>query len=208
MARCTKIVRQDQTWGVVRYDILRHAFSYTEKQSRSGEPYANLPVVLNIVITRRCNMNCQYCVAKDFTGIEEPDLVLSPDMVRWINRSPFMVLVLTGGEPLMPPYDEVSIRLIESVRNRGVILDTNGTILPHSSILSCLKEHSVMVRVSMDSIRSEDEIELRHVVKGGIVTVGRPTSTNWTILSGFFPLVCTPLCRRSYGVKALSPCIR
>jgi len=165
MARRTEIVRKDQTWGVVRYHTLRQAFSYTEKKPRSGEPYPNLPVVLNIVITRRCNMDCDYCVAKDFTGIEEPDLVLSPEMVRWINRSPFMVPVLTGGEPLMPPYDAVSIRLIESVRKKGVILDTNGMFMPDARVLSCLRDHRVMVRVSMDSARPQDEITVRRMAK-------------------------------------------
>lgn len=166
MACRTEIVRRDQTWGVVRYDTLHHRFSYEENKPRSGEPYPNLPVVLNIVITRRCNMDCQYCVAKDFTGIEEPDLVLSPEMVRWINRSRFMVLVLTGGEPLMPPYDALSVRLIESVRDKGVILDTNGMFMPDARVLSCLRDHRVMVRVSMDSTRPQDEIAVRRMAKG------------------------------------------
>jgi MoaA/NifB/PqqE/SkfB family radical SAM enzyme len=166
MARVTEIVREDQGWGVIRYDTLRHKFSYDEKRPRSGEPYSNEPVVLNVVITRHCNMNCQYCVAKDFTGVEEPDLVLSPEMLRWINDSPFMVLVLTGGEPLMPPYDAVSVRLIESVKGKGVILDTNGTFMPDARVLSCLRAHRVMVRVSMDSTRPQDEIAVRLMAKG------------------------------------------
>lgn len=166
MARSPVNVERTYTWGLLRYDTVNHAFRPSETEPRSGEPYADEPVVLNVVITRRCNMDCEYCVAKDFTGIEEPDLVLSPDVVRWINRSPFMLLVLTGGEPLMRPYDAVSIRLIKSVRNRGMILDTNGTLLPRRSVLSCLKEHRVMLRVSMDSVRPEEEIELRRVVKG------------------------------------------
>jgi len=166
MARSPVNVERTYSWGFLRYDTRKHAFWHRETEPRLSDPYADKPVVLNVVITRRCNMDCEYCVAKDFTGIEQPDLVLSPDMVQWINRSPFMLLVLTGGEPLMPPYDAVSIRLIESVRKRGVILDTNGTLLPRRDVLSCLKEHRVMLRVSMDSVRPEDEIELRRMVKG------------------------------------------
>lgn len=166
MARGTEIVRKDHTWGAIHYDTLTHKFSYEEKKRRSGEPYPNVPVVLNVVITRRCNMDCQYCVAKDFTGIEQPDLVLSPEMVEWINRSPFMVLVLTGGEPLMPPYDAVSIRLIESVRDRAVILDTNGTFMPDARVLSYLREHRVMVRVSMDSTSPKEEFDVRCMATG------------------------------------------
>jgi MoaA/NifB/PqqE/SkfB family radical SAM enzyme len=110
-------------------------------------------------------MDCQYCVAKDFVGIEEEDLVVSTDMVRWVNRSPFMLLVLTGGEPLMPPYDAVSMRLINSIHGRGVIVDTNGTFMPSRSVLARLKSRNVMVRVSLDSMNPKDEIPVRRVSK-------------------------------------------
>lgn len=166
MARRAVKLERKETWGVIRYDTLRHSFSYSETEPRSSEPYAIQPVVLNIVVTRRCNMDCEYCVAKDFAGIEEEDLVVSTDMIRWLNRSPFMLLVLTGGEPLMPPYDVVSMRLIDSIKDRGIILDTNGTFLPRRSVLSHLKKQRVMVRVSMDSVRPEEEIKKRRVVKG------------------------------------------
>jgi len=166
MARRPINVERKETWGVLRYDTLCHSFSYSKTEPRSSEPYPNIPVVLNIVITRRCNMDCEYCVAKDFAGIENEDLVLSEEMIRWINRSSFMLLVLTGGEPLMPPYDAVSMRIIDSVRDRGLILDTNGTFLPDRSVLSRLKKNRVMLRVSLDSIRPEEEIELRGVPKG------------------------------------------
>lgn len=111
-------------------------------------------------------MNCRYCVAKDFAGIVNEDLILSNDLIRWLNNSPFMLLVLTGGEPLMPPYDAVSLRLINSIKRRGIIIDTNGTWLPDRTVLNQLKKHNVMVRVSMDSISPEEEIEQRKVGRG------------------------------------------
>jgi MoaA/NifB/PqqE/SkfB family radical SAM enzyme len=166
MARRTDIVTRRCSWGVIHYNALSHEFSYKEERERCGEPYPNVPVVLNVVVTRRCNMDCQYCVARDFNGLEEPDLVLSPEMVKWINRSPFMVLVLTGGEPLMPPYDAVSVRLIESVKDKGIILDTNGTFMPGARVLSCLRDHGVMVRVSMDSTRPQEETAVRLTARG------------------------------------------
>ncbi len=166
MARRPSIERI-QTWGVLRYDTVLHNFSYTEREPRHSPPYPSEPVALNVVITRACNMDCQYCVAKDFTGIEKEDLILSDEMIRWINKSPFMLLVLTGGEPLMPPYDTVSLRLIDSVRDHGVILDTNGTFLPNKSVLSFLKENRVMLRVSLDSMNPKEETELRLMGRGG-----------------------------------------
>ena len=146
MAR-RSVIESQYTWGVLRYDTRRHSFSYTENAPRQSVPYADRPVVLNVVVTRRCNMNCAYCVAQDFAGVREGNLVVSDEMLRWIENSPFMLLVLTGGEPLMPPYDKVSMRLIDSVRDRGLVLDTNGTLLPDPVTLSRLKRNRVMVRV-------------------------------------------------------------
>lgn len=166
MARRPQVIERRYTWGIVRYDTVHHRFSYTENMPRSGEPYAGEPVVLNVVVTRSCNMDCDYCVAKDFAGVEDQDLVLSRDMLHWMQQSPFMLLVLTGGEPLMPPYDSVSMKLIESSGDRGVILDTNGTYLPDRKTLLYLKKHGVMVRVSMDAVRPSDEITARHILKG------------------------------------------
>ena len=166
MARHPVKVEREERWGVLRYDTLWHSFSYSEIEPRSCEPYVTRPVVLNIVITQNCNMDCRYCVAKDFVGIENEDLVLSAEMIQWINRSDFILLVLTGGEPLMPPYDAVSMRLIDSVQGRGIILDTNGTFLPDRDVLSRLKKNRVMLRVSMDSIRPEEEIKMRRLPKG------------------------------------------
>lgn len=167
MARCAVIVERAQPWGIIRYDIRNHTFSYREKESHStAEPYAPIPVVLNVVVTRRCNMDCEYCVARDFTGIEEEDLVLSQNLIEWINASPFMLLVLTGGEPLLPPYDRVSIRLIDSVKDRGIILDTNGTVLPNQQTLSLLKRKKIMLRVSMDSVNPSEETQMRRSQRG------------------------------------------
>ena len=170
MARRSVNIEREMTWGSIRYDTLRHSFSYSERVPRSSEPYSNIPIVLNIVITRRCNMDCRYCVAKDFEGLEKEDLELNEDMIRWINRSPFMLLVLTGGEPLMPPYDAISMRLIESVKDRGIIVDTNGTFLPDHNTLSQLKKHKVMLRVSMDSTRPEEEIKVRQAARSQNIT--------------------------------------
>lgn len=166
MARQPLIMKKTLSWGTIYYDTVQHSFSYKEQQSRSSEPYADQPVVLNVVITRQCNMDCDYCVAQDFAGTGQEDLALSSDMIRWLNRSPFMVLVLTGGEPLLPHYDAVSLRIIDAVTNKGLIMDTNGTLLPSRQVLSRFRERRVMIRVSMDALLPREESKRRHAAKG------------------------------------------
>jgi MoaA/NifB/PqqE/SkfB family radical SAM enzyme len=166
MARRPLVISRRESWGTVAYDTRDHRFSYREREPLCSDPYASLPVALNVVVTRHCNMDCDYCVARDFDGIEEGDLVLTQKMIHWINQSRFMLLVLTGGEPLMPPYDSVSFKIIESVQRQGVVLDTNGTFRPSQEALARLRRNRVMVRVSLDSLNPSEESAKRHVSGG------------------------------------------
>ncbi len=161
MARAQVSIVRREPWGTITYDTSKHAFDYSETSAVSAEPYSALPVALNVVVTRHCNLQCLYCVAHDFEGIEASDLTITDGLVQWLNTSPFMLLVLTGGEPFMPPYDAATMRLVRSITGKGLVVDTNGTILPSRSMIEELKSKKVLVRVSMDSTAPEDEFKVR-----------------------------------------------
>ena len=40
---------------------------------------------------------------KDFK--KPDDLIISKKLLKWINNSPFMAVVITGGEPFLPAYE-------------------------------------------------------------------------------------------------------
>jgi MoaA/NifB/PqqE/SkfB family radical SAM enzyme len=155
------MIRRRETWGTLCYDTSCHRFSCVERAPGGAGPYPGKPVVLNVVVTYDCNLDCPHCVAKDFAGVVDDDLRLSDELVAWINESPFMVVVLTGGEPLLPPHDGTSAELIRAIRGKGIVLDTNGTLQPAPDLAAQLRRRNVLVRVSMDSIRGEDETRLR-----------------------------------------------
>lgn len=154
------IIDRQEGWGVFRYDTLQHRFSLIHANGKDAIPYGQKPVVLNIYLTMKCNMACMHCVTKDF---EAKDLVISPRLVDWINSSPFMVVVITGGEPLLPEYENRLIRLLREIRNKGLIIDTNGTILPSHSVIKEIIDTNALVRISLDSPRPQDEIYYRHL---------------------------------------------
>ena len=104
-------------------------------------------------------MDCLYCVAKDFGQAE--DLVVSKKLLNWINESRFMVVVITGGEPLLPEYENQLITLLRETRNKGLIVDTNGTIYPSHSVIKTILGTNALVRISGDSTRSYDETYFR-----------------------------------------------
>jgi len=155
------IVKRKEPWGEIRYDTSRHRFSYENTNGKDAIPYAEEPVLLNIDLTMKCNMDCLHCVAKDFGEIE--DLVISKKLLNWINKTPFLVVVITGGEPLLPEYEEQLKTLLRETRNKGLIVDTNGTIFPSHSVIETIRDTNTLVRISWDSTRPQDETFFRHV---------------------------------------------
>jgi len=155
------IIERTETWGKIKYDTSQHRFSYVNNNRPNAVAYARLPVLLNVDVTMRCNMNCLHCLAKDFNKKE--DLEISNKLLDWINESPFMVIVLTGGEPLLPEYETKVLTLLRKIHNKGLIIDTNGTFFPSFTLLKTILEKNVLIRVSWDSVRPQDEIYLRRV---------------------------------------------
>lgn len=157
------IKKRQETWGTLKYDLAEHRFSYMAENSNAATPYSQNPVVLNLDLTMKCNMDCRHCVTMDFD--QRQDLVVSDQTIKWINTSPFMVVVITGGEPLLPEYEKNLMKLLRQIRGKGLMIDTNGTIAPGESLVSLIKKTNTLVRVSWDSVRPQDEICLRKANK-------------------------------------------
>jgi MoaA/NifB/PqqE/SkfB family radical SAM enzyme len=155
------IISRREPWGELRYNILQHRFSCVHTDEKDATPYADRPVVLNVDLTMKCNMDCTHCVAKDFGQME--DLVISRKLLTWINGSDFLVVVITGGEPFLPEYENKLIQLLKETRGKGLIVDTNGTIFPSRSVIDSILDASALVRVSWDSPRVYDETYFRRV---------------------------------------------
>jgi MoaA/NifB/PqqE/SkfB family radical SAM enzyme len=156
------IVIRQEVWGEIQYDTAVHRFSYHHNLPIEAVPYPNSPLVLNIDLTMKCNMNCLHCVAKDFKLQE--DLVVTSEMIDWINESPFMVVVITGGEPFLPECEPQLFNLLTKIRDKGLIIDTNGTLPPSQRVIDAILQTQTLVRVSWDSTRPADEIYFRHII--------------------------------------------
>jgi len=91
------------------------------------------------------------------------DLIITNDLIDKINASPFLVIVISGGEPLLPHKSEDLVKLILGIEGKGIIVDTNGTNMLDKYLLQLLKEKNVLLRVSLDSVRPGSEICLRKI---------------------------------------------
>lgn len=154
------IIKRQENWGTLEYDTLQHHLSF-KADNPHITPYAQKPILLNLYLTMKCNLQCIHCVTKDFPMVE--DFVVSKKVLKWINESPFMIVVITGGEPFLPDYQNNLLMLLKGIHRKGLIIDTNGTIAPSKPIIDSIIKTHTLVRISWDSVRPKDEICLRHI---------------------------------------------
>lgn len=162
-------IKRKEPWGFITYDTSTHDF---EIQLNSGDvmtrPYPMNPLVLCAYISFACNMNCKHCVVRDF-GIPDhfgETKKYDSKLISAINKSPFMVVNITGGEPLLPKLEPNLIHILTGLRQKGIMIDTNGTITPSKTVLDLIKKKDVLVRISWDTLNPNDEVKLRSFPKG------------------------------------------
>lgn len=158
-------IKREESWGNLFYDEKNHIFKYDLKRDISEEPYVSKPIVLNVDLTFKCNMDCVHCVARDTAkilgGVENSDLKITDELIGKINVSDFIAVVITGGEPLLKDYEDKLISLINGLKNKGLIIDTNGSIFPSERLLKLFQRKNVLIRVSWDIPNPKKEYKLR-----------------------------------------------
>src|SRR5690349_3757615 len=90
------------------------------------------PLVANLVITRRCNLSCGYCVEYDKVSAPVPVGELE-QRIDHLARLRAVFVTLTGGESLLHP---AFAELVAYVRARGMVpfLNTNAYLLTRGTI--------------------------------------------------------------------------
>lgn len=156
------LITRKEAWGTISYDTDTHLFSYEESAPMPCGPYCSAPVLVNAVVTHDCNMRCRHCVAADYGVKQKRDLAVTPELLSWLNEQPFLVVVVTGGEPLLPLHEERLLALLQGVKRKGLVVDTNGSVWPSARVLAVMRKKGVMVRVSLDSTLPKQDTYLRH----------------------------------------------
>ncbi len=154
-------VKREEDWGTLFYDTDEHRFIVDKKTDYPDLPYVSQPVVLNCYLTFKCNMACKHCLVKEMRSELCEELHVTRELIRSINESPFVVVVITGGEPLLKEYEEPLLRLIKGIKGRGIIVDTNGITEPSKDLIESFIKKRVLVRVSIDAVNPNTEIKLR-----------------------------------------------
>jgi MoaA/NifB/PqqE/SkfB family radical SAM enzyme len=115
-------------------------------------PY--LPVVAQIVPTRRCNLSCSYCNEYDQTS----DPVPAAEMFRRIDRLAALgtgIITLSGGEPLLHPQAEDLIARIRAGRAIATLI-TNGYLLTRDRIARLNAAGLDSLQISIDNVTPDE----------------------------------------------------
>ncbi len=85
------------------------------------------PLMVNLIVTRRCNLSCGYCVEYDKVSPPVPLATLKARIDK-LAELRTVIVTLTGGETLLHPD---IIELVRYVHDRGMVpaLNTNAYLL-------------------------------------------------------------------------------
>lgn len=121
--------------------------------------------LLAINLTQRCNLACEHCYLDAHTLQNGSNDELSRDEVYRIldqiaDRTTEVMVVLTGGEPLMRPDLE---SLLEHGTRRGLsmVVGTNGVMLTDKRVQSLKLAGAMGVGISVDSLDPEHHDRFR-----------------------------------------------
>jgi MoaA/NifB/PqqE/SkfB family radical SAM enzyme len=108
------------------------------------------PLLVQLVVTRRCNLACGYC--DEYDSVSPPvDAVVLAERIDHAASLGTLVLTLTGGEPLLHPTLD---QLVERAVARGMVctLISNGYALTSAWIRRLNDAGLALLQLSVDNI--------------------------------------------------------
>jgi MoaA/NifB/PqqE/SkfB family radical SAM enzyme len=116
--------------------------------------FKDIPLLAHLVITRRCNLSCTYCI--EFDKVSDPvsfDVLMR--RVEALAKLKTKIITVTGGEPLLHPD---VFEIIEHIRSRGFVttLITNGILLTREKIERLNDSGLQELQMSIDSIEPSE----------------------------------------------------
>ena len=120
-----------------------------------------------------CNLQCSWCDskytwdAKNFNLKDEIKEIPVSQLRDWWERFGFdagihpknVIIVLTGGEPLMPMHVEGQVALLRALNWNRVEVETAGTYIPDSKIDKWVKQYNVSPKLK----NSGNAVDKRYV---------------------------------------------
>lgn len=112
------------------------------------------PLLVQLVVTRRCNLACGYCDEYDDVSLSVETSLLER-RIDHVGELGTLVVTLTGGEPLLHPRLDV---LIARVVSKGIVctLISNGYALTREWVRRLNDAGLTTLQMSVDNIEPND----------------------------------------------------
>ena len=119
-----------------------------------GLVHTSHPLLVHIIPTRRCNIDCAYC--NEYDQVSQPiSLDMMHERVDRLAHLGTSVVAMSGGEPMLHPDLEAIIRRI---RRHGMLagLITNGYLLSPKRIDALNDARLDYMQISIDNVEPDD----------------------------------------------------
>lgn len=128
------------------------------EQFHKDNVFPPFPIVINWLISNKCNCKCNYCYADDVIDHYFDEVPVDHTVKKILDLNPLAV-VISGGEPFM--VKEKLKKAIELLGGKvGLMIDTNG-LLWDDEIVALMKKYNVVARISVDNIIQKDNSKTR-----------------------------------------------
>ena len=112
------------------------------------------PILVHLIVTRRCNLSCTYCF--EYDSVSKP--VPAEELLQRVQRLSSLgtsIITISGGEPLMHPDLE---RVVAHIRRRGMIVTviTNGYLLTEKRIKELNSAGLDYLQISIDNVNPDE----------------------------------------------------
>jgi MoaA/NifB/PqqE/SkfB family radical SAM enzyme len=114
---------------------------------------AERPVLVHLIVTRRCNLDCSYCNEYDQGSRPVPAEVLAERVDR-LAALRTVAVTLSGGEPLLHPQLEDVVARIASRRMIATLI-SNGYLLSRERIESLNRAGLDHLEISVDNVEPD-----------------------------------------------------
>ena len=99
----------------------------------------------HLILTRRCNLNCQYCHGGEETGPDAEIQYSIDDLAAFFEKDDDIQIMLYGGEPTLRP--KLIIELMDRFPSARFMLQTNALLINKLPIDYVKRFHSILVSI-------------------------------------------------------------